>query len=116
GKKLSYFHMPKFFETNPNYKNASLLTRLVYTLQKERFTLTLANVTPKKPSKYIDERGRVYCIYANQALAKMLNVCEKSIIKAKKELEALGLLKQRQQAIDEPNRLYLYTPLCSEQL
>ncbi|WP_222122386.1 hypothetical protein, partial [Bacillus altitudinis] len=36
GKKLSYFHMPKFFETNPNYKNASLLTRLVYTLQKER--------------------------------------------------------------------------------
>lgn len=116
GKKLSYFHMPKFFETNPNYKNASLLTRLVYTLQKERFTLTLANVTPKKPSKYIDESGRVYCIYANQALAKMLNVCEKSIIKAKKELEALGLLKQRQQSIDEPNRLYLYTPLCSEQL
>lgn len=116
GKKLSYFHMPKFFETNPNYKNASLLTRLVYTLQKERFTLTLANVSPKKPSKYIDESGRIYCIYANQALAKMLNVCEKSIIKAKKELEALGLLKQIQQAVNEPNRLYLYTPLRSEQL
>lgn len=116
GKKLSYFHMPKFFETNPNYKNASLLTRLVYTLQKDRFTLTLANVTPKKSSSYIDERGRVFCIYANQELAKMLNVCEQSIIRAKKELEALGLLKQRQQGINEPNRLYLYTPLRSEQL
>lgn len=45
----------------------------------------------------------------------MLNVCEKALLK-QKELEALGLLKQRQQAIDEPNRLYLYTPLCSEQL
>ncbi|HCY6246223.1 TPA: replication initiator protein A [Staphylococcus aureus] len=116
GKKLSYFHMPKFFETNPNYKNASLLTRLVYTLQKDRFTLTLTNVSPKKSSSYIDERGRVFCIYANQELAKMLNVCEQSIIRAKKELEALGLLKQRQQGINEPNRLYLYTPLRSEQL
>lgn len=116
GKKLSYFHMPKFFETNPNYKNASLLTRLVYTLQKDRFTLTLANVTPKKSSSYIDERGRVFCIYANQELAKMLNVCEQSIIRAKNELEALGLLKQRQQGVNKPNRLYLYTPLRSEQL
>ncbi|HCZ1959859.1 TPA: replication initiator protein A [Staphylococcus aureus] len=116
GKKLSYFHMPKFFETNPNYKNASLLTRLVYTLQKDRFTLTLANVTPKKSSSYIDERGRIFCIYANQELAKMLNVCEQSIIRAKNELEALGLLKQRQQGVNKPNRLYLYTPLRSEQL
>ena len=116
GKKLSYFHMPKFFETNPNYKNASLLTRLVYTLQKDRFTLTLTNVSPKKSSSYIDERGRVFCIYANQELAKMLNVCEQSIIRAKNELEALGLLKQRQQGVNKPNRLYLYTPLRSEQL
>lgn len=116
GKKLSYFHMPKFFDTNPNYKNASLLTRLVYTLQKERFTLTLANVDPKKPSNFIDEKGRVFCTYANQSLANMLNVCEKKIIDAKKELEALGLLKQGKQGINEPNRLYLYTPLHSEQL
>lgn len=116
GKKLSYFHMPKFFETNPNYKNASLLTRLVYTLQKDRFTLTLTNVTPKKSSRYMDERGRVFCIYANKELAKMLNVCEQSIIRAKNELEALGLLKQRQQGVNKPNRLYLYTPLRSEQL
>ncbi|WP_215392863.1 replication initiator protein A [Staphylococcus aureus] len=116
GKKLSFFHMPKFFDTNPNYKNASLLARLVYTLQKERFTLTLTNVDTKKPSNYIDEKGRVFCTYANQSLAKMLNVCEKKIIDAKKELEALGLLKQKKQGFNEPNRLYLYTPLHSEQL
>ncbi|HAR5547564.1 TPA: hypothetical protein I1T43_002300 [Staphylococcus aureus] len=116
GKKLSYYHMPKFFDTNPNYKNASLLTKLVYTLQKERFTLSLVNTNIKDPSSFVDERGRIFCIYANHELAKMLNVCEKSIIKAKKELEALGLLKQSKQAINEPNRLYLYTPLRSEQL
>ncbi|MFB3208896.1 replication initiator protein A [Staphylococcus pseudintermedius] len=116
GKKLSYFHMPKFFDTNPNYKNASLLTKLVYTLQKERFTLTLKNVNIKKASKYVDEKGRIFCIYANQELAQMLNVCEKKIIDAKKELIALGLLKQKRQGIHDPNRLYLYTPLYSEQL
>lgn len=116
GKKLSYYHMPKFFDTNPNYKNASLLTKLVYTLQKERFTLSLVNTNIKDPSSFVDERGRIFCIYANHELAKMLNVCEKSIIKAKKELEALGLLKQSKQAINEPNRLYLYTPLRTEQL
>ncbi|RGM28286.1 replication initiator protein A [Staphylococcus warneri] len=115
-QKLSYFHMPKFFETNSNYKNASLLARLVYTLQKDRFTLTLSNVNPKKSSQYLDERGRVFCIYANKELSKMLNVCEQSIIKAKKELLALGLLKQRKRAIKESNRLYLYTPFASEQL
>ncbi|WP_158224785.1 replication initiator protein A [Staphylococcus delphini] len=116
GKKLSYFHMPKFFDTNPNYKNASLLTKLVYTLQKERFTLTLTNVNIKKASKYLDDKGRIFCIYANQELARMLNVCEKKIIDVKKELMALGLLKQKKQGINEPNRLYLYTPLHSEQL
>lgn len=116
GKKLTYYHMPKFFDTNPNYKNVSLLTKLVYTLQKERFTLSLANTNTKSPSQYIDERGRVFCVYANQALAEMLNVCEKKIIDAKKELEALGLLKQRKQGINESNRLYLYTPLSSEQV
>ena len=116
GKKLSYFHMPQFFDTNPNYQNASLLTRLVYTLQKERFTLSLANVSPGKPSNYTDENGRVFCIYANETLARMLNVCEQKIIRAKKELEALGLLKQRKQSINKPNLLYLYTPLASEQM
>ncbi|HDJ2072610.1 TPA: replication initiator protein A [Staphylococcus aureus] len=116
GKKLSYYHMPKFFDTNPNYKNVSLLTKLVYTLQKERFTLSLANTNIKTPSQYVDEQGRVFCVYANQALAEMLNVCEKKIIDAKKELEALGLLKQRKQGINESNRLYLYTPLSSEQV
>lgn len=115
GKKLSYFHMPQFFDTNPNYQNASLLTRLVYTLQKERFTLSLANVSPSKPSNYTDENGRVFCIYANETLARMLNVCEQKIIRAKKELEALGLLKQRK-CYNKSNRLYLYTPLVSEQL
>ena len=116
GKKLSYFHMPQFFTTNPNYQKASLLTRLVYTLQKERFALSLANVSPGKSSQYMDKNGRVYCIYANYELARMLNVCEHKIIRAKKELEALGLLKQRKQSIQKPNRLYLYTPLPSEQL
>ena len=116
GKKLSYFHMPQFFDTNPNYQNASLLTRLVYTLQKERFALSLANVSPGKPSNYTDENGRVFCIYANETLARMLNVCEQKIIRAKKELEALGLLKQRKQSINKPNLLYLYTPLASEQM
>ncbi|WP_370741188.1 hypothetical protein, partial [Staphylococcus haemolyticus] len=88
----------------------------VYTLQKERFSLSFAYTNTKLPSHYIDVRGRVLCVYANQALAEMLNVCQKKNIDDIIALAPLGLLKQRKQGIYESNRLYLYTPLSSEQV
>lgn len=116
--KLTYMHMPKFLFENDIYKNASLLAKLCYTITKDRFTYTLVSVNSKKPNstKYIDEQGRVFCVFPNQKLSELLGVCEDRIKKAKDELMAMGLLKQKRIGINTPYRLYLYTPLRHEQM
>ncbi|WP_436962353.1 replication initiator protein A [Staphylococcus shinii] len=116
GKKLSYFHMPKFLFDNDIYNSLSVLAKLLYTVLKNRFTYTLTTVRSKDESKYKDNKGRIFCVFTNSELAKMFNVCEETIIQAKKDLMVLGLLKQKPIGKDKPNRLYLYTPLRHEEL
>lgn len=116
GKKLSYFHMPKFLETNDIYSKSSILAKLIYTVVKDRYTYTLTTVSTKQKSKYKDSRGRVFCIFPNEELRDMFGVSEDMIKAAKDELMALGLLKQVRAEINKPYRLYLYTPLRHEQL
>ena len=118
GTKLTYMHMPKFLFENDIYKNMSMLAKLCYTITKDRFIFTVVSVNNKEAysSQYIDEQGRVFCVYPNQKLSALLGVCEDRIKKAKDELMALGLLKQKRVGINEPYRLYLYTPLRHEQM
>lgn len=116
GKKLSYFHMPKFLFENDIYNGLSVLAKLLYTVLKNRFTYTLTTVNSKEVSKYKDARGRVFCVFTNSELEELFNVSEETIIQAKKDLMVLGLLKQEPIGKDKPKRLYLYTPLRHEQL
>lgn len=116
GKKLSYFHMPKFLFENDIYNVMSVLAKLLYTVLKNRFTYTLTTVNAKEASEYKDAKGRVFCVFTNSELMKLFNVCEETIIQAKKELMVLGLLRQETIGKDKPKRLYLYTPLRHEQL
>ncbi|MEX2935976.1 replication initiator protein A [Staphylococcus saprophyticus] len=115
GKKLSYLHMPKFLDNNDIYSKASLLSKMLYTVVKNRFTYTISTVKTKEESKFKDKRGRVFCIFPNDELVALFNVCEQKIIEAKQELMCLGLLKQESISINKPKRLYLYTPLRHEQ-
>lgn len=118
GTKLTYMHMPKFLFENDIYKDMSMLAKLCYTITKDRFIFTVVSVNNKEPnsSQYIDKFGRVFCVYPNQKLSALLGVCEDRIKKAKDELMALGLLKQKRVGINQPYRLYLYTPLRHEQM
>lgn len=86
--------MPKFLFDNDIYNELSVLAKLLYTVLKNRFTYTVTTVRSKSKSKYKDARGRVFCVFTNSELEDLFNVCEETIIQAKKDLMVLGLLKQ----------------------
>lgn len=114
--KLTYYSMPKFLFNNDFYKTIDLETKILYPILKDRYTSSLINSDTKKPCKFKDERGRIFCIYTNTELGSLLNLSEPRIIESKKQLVVLGLLKQISITQKGTNRLYVYTPLNYEQM
>ncbi|SUM53550.1 putative replication initiation protein [Staphylococcus epidermidis] len=106
--KLAFAKLPKFLLDHDYYRNLSNNSILLYTVLRDRFSLSLENSNHTK--SYVDNKGKVYCVFNNKMLATILNISEPTLIKYKNELIAIGLLKQESVGINKTNRLYLYEP------
>ena len=72
----------------------------MYMLIFDRRTLSIQN-------EWHDKNGDVFVYFTNQQFMDLLNCNEKTVIKAKKELQDFGLIKEERQGINKPNRLYI---------
>jgi len=106
-----YYQMPKVFFTNKQYFDLSNDAKIAYMLLKDRFDYSVKN-------NWVDEDDNIYFIFTVKELMKLLHCREGKVSKIKKELEQVGLLKQKKGRINNecgkikatPNRLYLGKP------
>lgn len=106
--KLAFAKLPKFLLSHDYYRNLSNTSILLYTVLRDRFSLSLEKSNYSK--SYVDNTNKVYCVFNNEKLSTILNISEPTLIKYKNELIAIGLLRQESLGVNKTNRLYLYEP------
>ena len=98
-KNNAFYQFPQWL-LDEEYKNLSLRAKVMYMLIFDRRTLSIQN-------KWHDKNGDVFIYFTNQQFMELLNCNEKTVIKAKKELQDFGLIKEERQGVNKPNRLYI---------
>ena len=78
----------------------SMTATVVYAVLLNRTTLS-------QKSNWVDEQGRVFCIYMIEELARKLGRSDTAIKNAMKELVKADLLVKKRITFQGPNRLYV---------
>ena len=98
-KNNAFYQFPQWL-LDEEYKRLNLRAKVVYMLIFDRRTLSIQN-------KWHDKNGDVFVYFTNKQFMSLLNCDEKTVIKAKRDLQDFGLLKEVQQGVNKPNRLYI---------
>ena len=98
-KNNAFYQFPQWL-LDEEYKHLSLRAKVVYMLIFDRRTLSIQN-------KWRDKNGDVFVYFTNKQFMNLLNCDEKTVIKAKRDLQDIGLLREVQQGVNKPNRLYI---------
>ena len=98
-KNNAFYQFPQWL-LDEIYKDLSLRAKVMYMLIFDRRTLSIQN-------KWHDKNGDVFVYFTNQQFMDLLNCNEKTVIKAKKELQDFCLIKEERQGVNKPNRLYI---------
>ena len=99
-----YFKLPKLLFESPRYEDMRLDSKVSYSILKDRLSLSLRN-------NWVDEEGRIYLVYSNTSLMKILKVSKSTLLRIKKQLAEYDLIKEVQQSTSSKgnlaNRIYL---------
>lgn len=100
-----FFQLPQVFFVSEKYKDMSNNAKVAWAILRDRSSLSRKN-------KWFDsDTGRIYFIFKNDELMKMLNInSEATLVKVKKELVSAGLIEQHRQGFNRPNKMYLLYP------
>ncbi|MED3976798.1 hypothetical protein P4639_25685 [Priestia megaterium] len=109
-----YIKFYEFLLFDPTYRELSEKAKLLYSYLRSKIPYfefqTKANEQGIEGTKsYRDEEGFIYCIADNAELEYLLKASEPTVIRAKKDLEAFGLLLQ-DPVKNKTNRLYVLQP------
>lgn len=107
--KHKFFQLPKVFFTNDKYLNMSNNAKVAWSLLRDRASLS------RKNGWFDKDTGRVYFIFTNEDLMKLLNINSKTTLSnIKKELEKVGLIESHRIGFNKPNKMYLLYPEITE--
>lgn len=107
--KHKFFQLPKVFFTSNRYKNMSNNAKVAWSLLRDRASLS------RKNGWFDKDTGRVYFIFKNEDLMKLLNINSKTTLSnIKKELEKAGLIEIHRIGLNKPNKMYLLYPEITE--
>ena len=99
-----YFKLPKLLFESPRYEDMRLDSNVSYSILKDRLSLSLRN-------NWVDGEGRIYLVYSNTSLMKILKVSKSTLLRIKKQLAEYDLIKEIQQSTSSKgnlaNRIYL---------
>ena len=98
-KNNAFYQFPQWL-LDEEYKNLSLRAKVVYMLIFDRRTLSIQN-------KWHDKNGEVFVYFTIEEFMSKLSCSRQSVVNAKKELSDCLLIKEDQQGVNKPNRIYI---------
>lgn len=96
----SYYQMPQELFCNEKYKKLSIEAKVIYAFLLNRMNLSRMN-------KWINEKGEIYLIYTRKEIQSKLNLSDKPVTRAFKELRETNLIKEEKQGFGKPNLIYI---------
>ena len=100
-----FYKMDKNLFGNEIYKGLSLGAKVVYSVLKDRQSLSESN-----KQEWLDEKGRIFFYFDIDKLSKLLETSKTTMVKYKKELEKYKLLYQFRQGQGKQNKMYCLKP------
>ena len=98
-KNNAFYQFPQWL-LDDEYKYLSLRAKVMYMLIFDRRTLSIQN-------KWHDKNGDVFVYFTIDEFMSKLSCSRQSVVNAKKELSDCLLIKEEQQGVNKPNRIYI---------
>lgn len=96
-----YYQIPQELFINPLYKNAlNSDSKLLYSFLLDRLSLSIKN-------NWHDENGNVYLIFTRKEVQDKLNLSDKTVTKAFKQLSDVNLIYEKKQGFSKPKLIYV---------
>ena len=102
-KNNAFYQFPQWL-LDESYKDLSLRAKVMYMLIFDRRTLSIQN-------KWHDENGEVFVYFTIEEFINKLSCSRQSVVNAKKELSDYHLIRESQQGVNRPNRIYIHGSL-----
>ena len=96
----SYYQMPQELFDNESYKYLSIEAKVIYSFLLNRMKLS-------KMNHWLNAKGEIYLIYTRKEIQSKLNLSDKPITRAFKELRETNLIKEERQGFGKPNLIYI---------
>ncbi len=99
-EQFTFYRLPKLLFTDDNFKDLPCEAKLIYGLMLDRMGLSVKN-------NWVDNSNRVYIIFKNDEIAKMINCSVKKVINLLDELENYDLIQTKLLGLGKPNLIYI---------
>ena len=96
----SYYQIPQELFDNPFYQGLSLESKVLYGFLLGRMRLSAKN-------GWIDDEGYIFLIYKRVDVQKRLNLSDKTVTRAFKQLVEAKLIYEKVQGRNLPNLIYI---------
>lgn len=96
----SFFQVPKELFVNPYYTDLNLASKVLYGLLLDRLSLSIKN-------KWTDKDGDIYIIFSRKEAQEKLNLSDKTVTKAFKELKNKKLIREIRTGFKKNNIIYV---------
>lgn len=96
----SYYQMPQELFYNENYKYLSIEAKVIYSFLLNRMGLSRIN-------NWTNDEGAIYLIYTRKEIQRKLNLSDKPVTRAFKELRESNLINEEKQVFGKPNLIYI---------
>jgi len=95
-----FYMIPKGIFTNPAYEGIGIIAAVVYSLLKDRMTLSRKN-------GWADKNGDIYLLFKQADIEDTLHISHPTCVKAMKQLEKYDLIDVIRQGVQKPNKVYI---------
>ena len=95
-----FYQIPKELFINPYYKNLNSDSKLLYALLLDRLSVSMKN-------EWFDEDGNIFLIFSRKEAQEKLNLSDKTVTKAFKELNNVKLIYEKKLGFRKNNIIYV---------
>lgn len=96
-----YYQIPQeLFESSIYKKSLNSDSKILYAFLLDRLSLS-------QKHHWVDEQYRIYLIFTREEVQKKLNLSDKTVTKAFKQLNTVGLVEEKRQGLGKPNLIYV---------
>ena len=95
-----FYQVPKELFENPYYMDLSSDSKLLYALLLDRLSLSMKN-------NWVDEEGKIFLIFSRKEAQEKLNLSDKTVTKAFKQLTDCKLINEKRQGFKKNNIIYV---------